>query len=190
MSSGAAATTGASNGATTGGSSGATTGATSVGTTTSKCAQMQAVDEVVSKQITTSPTQVPQDELVRFQPTSKTGVTFPTDDKTPTIVVHFGTPALVQSVTIPRNQTPNANVQQFDVTFYSPNGTKITQTTSTFSPQDDNMKPAHLDSTKIPSDTPVSRVEITVTHTTDDRSPKGVILDIQACTTASPGKFR
>ena len=165
-----------------------TTATTSVGTTTGKCAEMQAVDYAVSRQIITTPTHLSADQTVEFQPTSKTGVSFPQEDKNPTIFVNFQTPALVQSVAIPRSKTPNANVQQFDVTFYSPNGTKISQSTSTPSPTDDSTKPAQLDSSKIPSETPVSRIEIRILSTTDNGSPKGVILDIKACTSARIGK--
>ncbi|CAF5051882.1 unnamed protein product, partial [Rotaria sp. Silwood1] len=42
-------------------------------------------------------------------------------------------------------------------------------------------KPAKLDSTQIPSDERVSRIDITIVRTTDDESPKGVVLDIKAC---------
>ncbi|CAF3308790.1 unnamed protein product, partial [Rotaria sp. Silwood2] len=50
------------------------------------------------------------------------------------------------------------------------------------SPKEDKSKPAELNSKQIPSNTPVSRIEITIIHTTDDESPKGVVLDIKACT--------
>jgi hypothetical protein len=105
--------------------------------------------------------------------------------------VNFGKPAEVQSVTIPRDKTPNANVQQFEVTFYSPDGKKINDKPilTNSSPIDDTKKPAHLDSTQTPSNTPVSRIEITVVHTTDGESPKGVILDIKACTESTTGKY-
>ena len=79
---------------------------------------MQAVDATVSKQITVTPHELPKGENIEFQPTSTRGVSFPNDDKTPTITVNFGKPAQVQSVTIPRDKTTNANVQQFEVTFY------------------------------------------------------------------------
>jgi hypothetical protein len=150
---------------------------------------MQAVTLLVSKKITVTPTELPKGENIEFQPTSSRGVSFPQDEKTPTINVYFGTPAEVRSVTIPLDKTPSANVQQFEVTFYSPDGNKINKTPilSNSSPKDDKHKPAHLDSTQIPSNTPVSRVEITVIHTTDDKSPKGVILDINACTEAATG---
>jgi len=149
---------------------------------------MQAVDEPVSKQIITLPKDVPNDKKIEFQPTSETGVSFPPDQRTPTIIVKFGTPAEVRSVTIPRDETPNANVEQFKVTFYSPDEKKISETTSSSSPRDDKTKPAQVDSTKTPSDTPVSRVEIEILRTTDSESPKGVVLDIQACTNATEGE--
>ena len=160
------------------------------GTTTARCAEMQAVDETVSKQITVTPNELPKGENIEFQVTSTRGVSFPKDERTPTIVVQFGTPAEVQSVTIPRDKTPNANVQQFEVTFYGPDGEKINDKPilSNSSPKDDTKKPARLDSTQIPSTTPVSRLEITIVRTTDGESPKGVVLDIQACTEITTGE--
>jgi len=151
---------------------------------------MQAVDEAVSKQITVTPNELPEGANVDFQPTSKQGVSFPNNDTTPTITVHFGKPAHVRSVTIPRDTTHNANVQQFEVTFYSPEGKKVNNQPilSNSSPQDDKYLPAGLDSSQIPSNTPVSRLDITVLKTTDSQSPKGVVLDIQACTKAGAGK--
>jgi hypothetical protein len=152
---------------------------------------MQAVDEQISKQITVTPIDVPQNEKPKFQPTSNQGVSFPENEKTPTITVHFGKPAEVQSVTIPRDKTPAANVEQFEVTFYSPNGTKINDKPilSTSSPKDDKNKPAHLKSEEIPSHTPVKRVEITIIYTTNGESPKGVVLDIKACTEITTGEY-
>jgi hypothetical protein len=152
---------------------------------------MQAVDEQTSKQITVTPIEVPQKEKPEFQPTSNQGVSFPHYEKTPTITVHFDKPAEVQSVTIPLDKTPGANVEQFEVTFYSPNGTKINDKPilSTSSPKDDKTKPAHLDSSQIPSNTQVSRVEITILNTTNGESPKGVILDIKACTEITTGEY-
>jgi len=145
---------------------------------------MQAVNEALSQQITVSPTDIPQSEKSSFKPTSKQGVSFPQNETTPTFTVKFGKPAQVQSITIPRDHTPNANVQQFNVTFYSPNGTPINQQPiySSSSPQNNTHKPAYLDSSEIPSNTPVSRVDITIVHTTDNQSPQGVVLDIKACT--------
>ncbi len=159
-------------------------------TTTIECSEMQAVDEAVSKLITVTPNELPEGANVDFQPTSKQGVSFPYNDTTPTITVHFGKPAQLRSVTIPRDTTQNANVQQFEVTFYSPQGNKINNQPilSNLSPQDDKYLPAGLDSSQIPSNTPVSRLDITVLKTTDSQSPKGVVLDIQACTQARAGK--
>ena len=150
---------------------------------------MQAVDEAVSKKITVTPNELPKGENIEFQPTSKRGVSFPKDDRTPTITVNFGKPAEVRSVTIPRDKTPDANVQQFEVTFYSPDGKKINDKPilSNASPKDDTTKPAQLDLTQIPSNTPVSSIEITIVHTTDKKSPKGVVLEINACTEATIG---
>jgi hypothetical protein len=159
-------------------------------TTTPECEEMQAVDEAVSKQITVTPNELPQGANINFQPTSKQGVSFPDSDTTPTITVHFAKPAQVRSVTIPRDTTQNANVQQFAVTFYSPDGKKVNNqpTLSNISPKDDKYLPARLDSSQTPSNTPVSRLEITVLNTTDGQSPKGVVLDIQACTEVRAGK--
>jgi hypothetical protein len=160
-------------------------------TTTTECAEMQAIDEAVSKLITVTPNELPEGANIDFQPTSKQGVSFPNNDTTPTITVHFGTPAQVRSVTIPRDTTQNANVQQFEVTFYSPEGKKVNDQPilSNTSPKDDKYIPAGIDSTQIPSNTPVSQVQITILNTTDSQSPKGVVLDIQACTQAAAGKF-
>jgi hypothetical protein len=159
------------------------------GTTTKRCEEMQAVDEAISKQITVTPTDVPQNEKPEFQPISNQGVSFPHNEKTPTITVHFGQPAQVQSVVIPLDKTPGANVQQFEVTFYSPNGNKVNDKPipSTSSPTNDKNKPAHLGYAEIPSHTPVSQVEITIIQTTNGESPKGVVLDIKACTEITTG---
>jgi hypothetical protein len=160
------------------------------GTTTKQCEEIQAVDEAVSTKITVTPNDLPPGANIDFQPTSKQGVSFPQNDTTPTIIVHFGKPATVQSVTIPRNTTPNANVEQFEVTFYSPDGKKVNDQPilSSSSPKHDKHTPATLDASQLPSNTPVSRVDITVTQTNDGQSPKGVVLDIQACTEARVGK--
>ncbi len=157
--------------------------------TTKRCQEMQAVDEATSKQITVTPRDIPKEDKTEFQPTSTRGVSFPENETKPIITVHFGKPAEVQSVTIPIDKTPGANVEQFEVTFYSPEGNKINDKPikSTSSPKDDNTKPAHLDTTQIPSNTPVSRLEIKVVETTDNKSPKGVVLDIKACTEMPTG---
>ena len=151
---------------------------------------MQAVDEETSKKITVTPIDVPQKEKPEFQPTSDKGVSFPPYDKKPTITVTFETPAEVQSVTIPRDKTPNANVERFEVTFYAPDGSKINDKPiqSSTSPKDDDKKPASLDSTQIPSDRKVSRVEITIISTTNGQAPRSVILDIKACVESRPRK--
>ncbi|CAF4316035.1 unnamed protein product, partial [Adineta steineri] len=148
-------------------------------------------DEAVSKNIIVTPNPLPIGENIKFQPTSQQGVSFGGNDRTPTITVNFGKPAEVHSVTLPRNQTPNGNVQQFEVTFYSPDGNKINDKPilSNSSPNKDKTKPAELDSSQIPSNTPVSRVDITIVSTTDGESPKGVVLDIIACTEATTGSY-
>jgi hypothetical protein len=150
---------------------------------------MQAVTEALTKQITILPNDLPKDAYINFQPTSTQGVTFSDSNKTPTITVNFDQPAQVQSIAIPRNQTLNANVQRFEATFYSPDGSKINNIpiSSNTSPKEDNTNPAHLDLSQIPSNTPVSRLDIKVVQTTDDRSPRGVILDIKACTEPTTG---
>ena len=171
-------------------SEGTTIGRTSTFTTTKRCEEMQAVDEETSKKIIVTPIDVPQKEKPEFQPTSNKGVSFSEYQKRPTITITFGTPAEVQSVTIPRDKTPNANVERFEVTFYAPYGSKINDRPiqSSSSLKDDNKKPATVDSTQIPSERKVSRVEITIISTTDERSPKGVVLDIKACTEMTTGK--
>ena len=177
---------------TSGAYSGSTlTSSPATSTTTKRCEEMQAVDESTSKKITVSPVDVPDKDKVEFQPTSNKGVSFPDYEKTPTITVNFGKPAEVQSVIIPRDKTYGANVKQFEVTFYSPDGKKINEKPlpSTVSPTDDKTKRAYLDKSQIPSDKPVSRLEIKVVSTTDDQSPKGVILDIKACTEATTGEL-
>jgi hypothetical protein len=159
------------------------TGVTSF-TTTEHCEEMQAVDENVSKNIVVQPYPLSQGENIHFQITSPTGVSFPDNDRKPTIIVEFGQPAEVQSVTIPRDKTIGANVLQFEVVFYSPKGDKINEIPieSNLSPEGDKTTPAHLDSTQIPSTSHVSRIDITVIKTTNDDSPKGVVLDVIACT--------
>jgi hypothetical protein len=166
-------------------------GSTYTDTTTKRCEEMQAVDEATSKQITVTPTDVPTESKPQFQPTSKQGVSFPENETTPTITVNFGKPAEVQSVSLPKDKTPNGNVQRFEVTFYSPDGKKINDQpiSSTSSPKNDSTKPAQVDSSKIPSNTPVSKVEIAVVETTDNKSPKGVVLDIKACTEITTGEY-
>ena len=152
---------------------------------------MQAVTAETSKTIVVKPVDVSEKDKSEFQPTSSKGVSFPASEKTPTITVTFGKPAEVQSVTIPRDKTPNANVERFEVTFYSPDRSKINDKPiqSSVSPIGDNKKPARVDVTDIPSDRPVSRVEITIISTTDGNSPKGVVLDIKACTEMTTGKY-
>jgi hypothetical protein len=164
---------------------------TNTGSTTKRCEEMQAIDKTVSEHIIVMPTEISTEEKVQFQPTSKEGVSFPKDEKTPTLTVTFDKPVQVQSVTIPRHKTPNANVEQFEVTFYSPDGNEINTVPiiSSTSPQDDDTKPAHLDSSQILSDVLVSHLNITIIKTTDDESPAGVILDIKACTEPFIGKY-
>ena len=160
------------------------------GTTAKQCAEMEAIDDATSKKITVTPDVIPQDKKTDFQPTSKNGVSFPANDKKPTITVNFDKPAEVQSVTIPRGQRDGANVEQFEVTFYAPDGSKVNPTPiqSSDSPKGDNSKPATVDSSKISSNTPVSKVEVTIVKTTDGESPKRVVLKVRACVEGSTGK--
>jgi hypothetical protein len=164
---------------------------TSTGSTTKQCEKMQAVDQFVSEHIIVSPTDVPKEDKMDFQPTSQKGVSFPKDETTPTLTVTFGKPADVQSVTIPRDKTQNANVEQFEVTFFSLDGSAVNTVPiqSSTSPKYEQTKPAHLDSSQIPTNALVSYLNITILKTTDDQSPKGVILDIHACTEAFTGKY-
>ena len=176
----------------TGFSTGSTlTTPTGSSTTTKRCDEMQAIDKETSEKIIVTPFDVPQRNKPDFQPTSNQGVSFPKYERKPTITVTFGKPAEVQSVIIPRDKTSEANVQQFEVTFYSPEGKKINDKPipSSSSPKDDKTKPPTLDYTQIPSNTPVSRVEITIVYTTNEESPKGVVLDIKACTEITTGRY-
>ncbi len=152
---------------------------------------MQAVDEYVTKHIVVTPNQLSESQLSQFQPTSTAGVTFPDNDYTPTILVKLGQPAQVQSVTIPLRTTPGANVQQFEVTFYGPNKTKINDKPilSNLSPSADKPKKANINQTQIPSDVLISDIEITILATTDGKSPTGVVLDIKACTESWTGEY-
>lgn len=161
------------------------------GTTTKRCEEMQAIDEPTSRTIVVRPTDVPQEQKIAFQPTSTRGVSFPEDQRTPTIVVSFGRPAGVQSISIPRDRTPGANTQQFEVIFFRSDGSQINPTPirSSTSPRDDPTRSAQLTVSEIPSTTPVSRLEIRVISTTDDRSPKGIILDIKACVEPITGSY-
>ena len=177
------------------------TGSTSVGTgsifatatqpftMTKPCEEMQAVDEITSKKIVVRPVDVRQEDKPKFQPTSPQGVSFRENETKPTIIVTFDKPAEVQSVTIPRDKTPGANVQQFGVIFYSPDGQKINDKPvfSTSSPRDDNTKPARIDSSQTPSNTLIFRLEIIVVSTIDNKSPKAVVLEIKACTESMSG---
>ena len=69
---------------------------------------MQAINEETSEKIFVTPTDIPQKNKPQFQPTSNKGVSFPEDERKPTITATFGKPAEVQSVTIPRDKIPNA----------------------------------------------------------------------------------
>jgi len=152
---------------------------------------MQAIDEATTSNIVVKPTDLSQEEKLEFQPTSKTGVSFPYDNRAPTIFVTFAKPYVLQSVTIPGDRTSGANVQQFEVTFYSPDGKKLNQqpiVTDLRLTGDQTNSPT-LEVTNIPSEKHVSRLEITIVLTTDGESPKGVLLDIKACTESNQGGY-
>lgn len=161
-----------------------TTSILSISTHPNRCKEMEVINEQRSKMITVIPNEIPKEQKIDFQPTSIRGVSFPPNNTKPTIIVDFGTPLQIQSITIPRDKTPYANVEQFQVTFYSINGNKINQIPilSNLSPKDNKTIPAKLNWTLIPSNTSVAWIEITILCTTDNTSPKGVILDVKACT--------
>ena len=173
--------------------SGTNTATTSTLTTitTKRCEEMQAVTGPTSDRIVVKPIDLPGNDKREFLPTSNKGVSFPESEKRPTIIIYFDKPAEVQSITIPRDKTPDANVAGFDVIFYSPEQERVNiqPIRSSSSPRDDKSKPATLESKEIPSDTKVSRVEITISSTTDGNSPKGVVLDIKACTEMTTGEY-
>ncbi|CAF3800944.1 unnamed protein product, partial [Rotaria sordida] len=158
----------------------------SSGTTMKTCEETQVVNESVSKKITVTPNGLPNGVNIEFQLASTSGVSFPNDQKTPQINVHLNEPQRIQSIAIPRDKTVNGNVEQFEVTFYSPDEKKINDNPILSNPssKENKSKPAELDSTQIPRDRPVLRIEITIVKTTDSTSPKGVVLDIKACTEA------
>ncbi len=165
-----------------------TTGVTSF-TTTKRCEEMQAVDETVSTRIVVNPDVVSETEKVYFQVTSEGGVSFPADVLTPTIVVNFDESTEIQSVTIPRDLSQNANVKQFEVNLYARNGNLINDKPllSSTSPKEDQHNPASVDTTKLSSNTLITRVDITILSTTDGNSPTSVVLDIKACTKPKTG---
>ena len=162
---------------------------TPVSTTVKPCEEMQAVDEATAKKITVFPRDLPEQEKVAFQPTSPQGVSFPENETKPILTVTFGKPAEVHSIKIPRDTTPGANTASFSVTFYSPDGKKINEIPipSNISQIGDNKKPATIDASQIPSTTPISRVDIQFLNTTDNKAPKGVVVDIKACTESTTG---
>ncbi|CAF1457913.1 unnamed protein product, partial [Adineta steineri] len=175
--------------------SGSATGVTSAsgsttvgasGTTTKQCQEMEAVDDAVSKTITVTPKDIDQNKKGDFKPDSKTGVNFPEEDKHPTINIPFGTPATVRGVSMPRDTT-NSNVESFKVTFYGTTNQPINKQPLESTPSGDKNHPASLNPSQIPSDVPVKRVEITDIKTTDNQPPRGVVLDIKACTEATAG---
>ncbi|CAF4383733.1 unnamed protein product, partial [Rotaria sordida] len=131
------------------------------GTTPKQCEEMQAIDENVSKQITTSSDKLPKSESIKFQPTSTEGVSFDKDNSRPTITVHLGRNATIRSIRLPRKKALNGNVKQFAVTFYSLDESKINDKPifSNPSSEQDESKPAELNSNQIPADRLVSRLD-------------------------------
>jgi hypothetical protein len=152
---------------------------------------MQAVDESISKQITVRPNELPRGENVEFQVTSTRGVSFAESDKTPQITVPLGKPARVQSVTVPRDTIKGANVESFRVTAFGADNKPINSVPaqSSKSPRDDDKKPATVDLTRTLGSNLVSRVVIDIVSTTDNKSPKGVVLDVKACTEITSGQY-
>jgi hypothetical protein len=132
---------------------------------------VQLVDEKVSEMITVSPNDLSQDEKLNFEITSLTGVSFPENNTRPTLIIDFGKLVQIQSIILPRNN----NIEQFQVTFYSKDGNKINQNPIL------NSISIQINSTQIPSNISFSWIELTILHTTDNKSPKGVILDIKGC---------
>ena len=145
---------------------------------------MQAATKGASEKIFVEPVDLPRSEKYEFQPTSSKGVSFPESQRRPTITVNLDRPSDVQSITIPRDKTPNANVERFEVIFFSRRGDQINDQgiLSSSSPKGDPKTPARVDNLQIPSNQRVLRVEITIISTTDGKSPKGVVLDIKTCT--------
>ena len=86
--------------------------------------------------------------------------------------------------------TSSADMHQFEVTFYSPDGKKINDQPilANSGPDDEQHNSAWLDSAQIPSNTLVSRLEITVVRTTDIESSEGVVLDIEVSTEPNTGE--
>ncbi|CAF4335051.1 unnamed protein product, partial [Adineta steineri] len=148
---------------------------------------MEAIDDSVSHNIIVHPQDISSVQKGDFKPDSKTGVSFLETDKHPVIEVPLGKPATVQGVSVPRT-TPTGNVQQFQVTFLDSDKKPINQQpiNSSSSPKGDN-KPPTVTSSQIPTNKLVSYVVITIENTTDNQSPKGVVLDIKACTEATAG---
>ena len=152
-------------------------------TTVKTCREFQAVNEPVSLKISVTPIELPEGENIKFQPTSQQGVSFADYNLTPTITVPFDKPLQLRSITIPRDNTPSANTEQFEVTFYAPDGHRINQNTifSNINSNENHSKAAQVGLTQIPSNTSVSKFEITILRTSDGRSPRGVVLDVKAC---------
>ena len=136
------------------------------------------------------PKQLPVGQSVNFQPSSQEGVSFADDNLTPTIVVPFDKAVAIHSIRIPIERTPNANVEEFKVALYSVDGDIINKEPmwSTLVSREDNAKAAEVVLTKSQWRVPVSVLEITIIRTSDDRSPRGVVLDVKACVNDLAGR--
>lgn len=149
-----------------------------------QCEERQLIDDRISKMINVIPNDLPIEEKVNFQPISIGGVSFPENDLKPIIIIDFGRSTQIKSIIIPRDKTLNANVEQFQVTFYSLNANKINEypILSNLSPKNNKNIPIELNSTDIPSNISILWIELIIIRTIDDTSPKGLILDIKGCT--------
>ena len=68
---------------------GTTVSGATTGTTTQRCEEMQAVNEITSKNITVLPTDVPEEDKPKFQPTSPQGVSFPENETKTNYRIHL-----------------------------------------------------------------------------------------------------
>ena len=166
------------------------TSATILSTTTKRCEEMQAITKEATEKIVVEPVDLKRTDKYELQPTSVKGVSFPESQRRPTISVNFDSPVEVQSIILSRDGTPDGNVQQFEVNFFSPEGEQINSQpiVSSSSPRNNRTVPARLDFNRIPSQNPVSRIEITIISTTNNQAPKGVVLDVKACTKMTTSK--
>ena len=158
-------------------------------TTAKQCEETQVIDDVVSTNIIVIPDVINATEKVRFQVTPNGGVSFPQDVLTPTLIVKLDELTEINSISIPRQGSQNTNVEQFQANFYFSNGSLLNERPilSSSSPQQDTTSPARVDSTQIPSNTFITRIELQIISTTDNQSPKSVMLNIISCTQPRTG---